>query len=537
MPGSGTVRDDGGVSMDNPQESTQESTHESAQESAQESAGNPSRRWLFLAGALTGLAGIATSQAATALLRQETSPVVAVAEVVRDRTPGSIAVPLIHLVQQLDKPLLVAGTALGLLALAGFAGVQSVRRRWLSYVVLTVMALVALLAVMTRANAGPVAFIPLAVGFGTWVVVLGWLTAPQIESGDRRAFLQRAGLAAVGTVVVVGLGEWVGRGRKRVEQARQLLRLSANPGTVPSGADLGVSKFQPWRTSARHFYQIHTAISLPAITPDQWQLRIHGMVDKPLTLTYDDLVRRQLTEEWVTLCCVSNFVGGSLIGNAFWSGVLVRDLLAEAGVQPGADAVKQTSQDGWNCGTPLSALTDPNRQAMLAIAMNGKPLPIEHGFPVRMVVPGLYGYVSATKWLVDIEVTKFSNFSAYWTERGWSEKGPVKTESRIDVPTDGQEMRPGTQRFGGSAWAQHTGISKVEFQLDGGQWQEAELGSVPGDDTWVQWAGTAKLAKGGHVVMVRATDKSGYTQTSVKHETVPNGATGWHTVKFNAGFD
>ncbi|MEP6814412.1 MAG: molybdopterin-dependent oxidoreductase [Marmoricola sp.] len=496
-----------------------------------------SRRSLFLGGALTGLAGVATSQAATALLRQETSPLVAVAEVIRDRTPGSIAVPLIHLVQHLDKPLLVAGTTLGLVVLAGVAGVQTVRRRWLSYVVLTLMAGLALLAVMSRTNAGPAAFIPLAVGFGTWIVVLGWLTAPGVEPGNRRAFLQRAGLAVVGTVVVVGFGQWVGRGRRRVEQARKLLRLPATSGTVPAGAELGVSQYQPWRTSARHFYQIHTAISLPAITPDQWQLRIHGMVDKPLTITYNDLLKRQMTEEWVTLCCVSNFVGGSLIGNAFWSGVLIRDLLAEAGVQSGADAVKQTSQDGWTCGTPLSALTDPKRQAMLALAMNGKPLPVEHGFPVRMVVPGLYGYVSATKWLVDLEVTDFSKFSAYWTDRGWSAQGPVKTESRIDVPADGMQLAPGTQRFGGSAWAQHTGISKVEYQLDGGPWQQAELGKVPSDDTWVQWVGTAKLAMGDHVLMVRATDKSGYTQTAARADVVPDGATGWHTVSFTAGLN
>jgi DMSO/TMAO reductase YedYZ molybdopterin-dependent catalytic subunit len=521
MPLSGFVRDDGGVSIDEPAEST----------------ANPSRRWLFVAGGLTGVAGVATSQATTALLNLETSPVVAVAGVVRDRTPGSVAVPLIHLVEHLDKPLLIAGTTLGLVLVAGVAGVQTARRPWLSYALLTLMGALALVAVMTRPAAGPVAIIPLAVGFGTWVVVLGWLTAAKVDSGDRRAFLQRAGLAAVGTVVVVGFAQWVGHGRRAVEDARKLLRLSATRGTVPSGADLGVSEFQPWRTVGAHFYQIHTALALPAITPDQWQLRIHGMVDKPLTVTYEDLVRRQLTEEWVTLCCVSNFVGGELIGNAFWSGVLVRDLLQEAGVQPGADAVKQTSQDGWTCGTPLSALTDPGRQAMLAIAMNGKPLPIEHGFPVRMVVPGLYGYVSATKWLVDLEVTRFSEFRAYWTDRGWSEKGPVKTQSRIDVPTDDQEMRPGTRRFGGSAWAQHTGISKVEFQLDGGLWQDAELGNVPSDDTWVQWSGTAELAKGPHVLMVRATDKSGYTQTSVKHGTVPDGATGWHTVHFNAGFD
>ncbi len=495
----------------------------------------PTRWMLFLAGALTGLAGIATSLVATALLGQQTSPLIAVANLVRDSTPGSLADSLIHLVKHLDKPLLVAGTTIGLLALAGFAGVQSVRRVWLSYLVMTLMAGVALFAVLTEPDAGPAALLPVAVGLATWLLVLGWLTSPRVDAAGRRAFLLRAGLAGAGTLVVAGAGQWIGRGRKRVDQARELLRLPVVAGEVPAGADLGVYKYQPWRTLVRHFYQVHTAISLPAITPDQWQLRIHGMVDKPLTISYADLVSRKLTGEWVTLCCVSNFVGGGLVGNAFWSGLPIRELLQEAGVKPGADAVKQTSQDGWTCGTPLSALTDPKRNAMLAVAMDGKPLPVEHGFPVRMVVPGLYGYVSATKWLVDIEVTQFSKFSAYWTERGWGEKGPVKTESRIDVPADGQTMRPGRRRFGGSAWAQFTGIEKVEYQLDGGAWQRADLGTVPNNDTWVQWAGEADLSMGKHVLVVRATDKSGYTQTAARADVLPDGATGWHTVQFDAG--
>ena len=222
----------------------------------------------------------------------------------------------------------------------------------------------------------------------------------------------------------------------------------------------------PWRTPNDDFYIIHTALAPPSIAPEDWSLRIHGMVDKEITLGYQDLIDRQLTEAWVTLCCVSNEVGGDLIGNAWWSGVLIRELLSEAGVQDGADAVLQTSRDGWNCGTPLTALTD-DRNAMLAIAMNGKPLPVQHGFPVRMVVPGLYGFVSATKWLVDLEVTRFDKFEAFWTQRGWSEKGPVKTQSRIDVPRDGAAVEAGSVRIGGSAWAQHTGIEKVEYQLDG----------------------------------------------------------------------
>jgi DMSO/TMAO reductase YedYZ molybdopterin-dependent catalytic subunit len=257
------------------------------------------------------------------------------------------------------------------------------------------------------------------------------------------------------------------------------------------------------------------------------------MVDRELTLTYEDLLDRELTEDWVTLCCVSNEVGGDLIGNAWWSGVRIADVLAEAGVRPGADAVLQTSDDGWTCGTPLEVLTD-DRNALLAIAMNGEPLPLEHGFPVRMVVPGLYGFVSATKWLVELEVTRFEDFTAYWTSRGWAEQAPVRTQSRIDVPRPGADVAAGTVRVGGVAWAQQTGIERVEYRLDGSPWTEAEVGRVPNVDTWVQWSASVEVSPGDHRLAVRATDRSGYTQTGAQRDVVPDGATGWHAVEFRA---
>jgi hypothetical protein len=240
----------------------------------------------------------------------------------------------------------------------------------------------------------------------------------------------------------------------------------------------------------------------------------------------------QLTEAWITINCVSNTVGGDLIGNAWWSGVRLADILELAGPQESADAVLQTSDDGWNCGTPLSALTD-DRNAMLAIAMNGSPLPIEHGFPVRTIVPGLYGYVSACKWVVDMEVTRFADFSAYWTDRGWSEKGPVKIASRIDVPRSGADVPSGAVTFGGVAWAQHTGIEGVEFSVDGDAWTAAEIGAVPDDDTWVQWKGVAEVEEGDHTVRVRAIDKDGQVQTGVEQDVLPDGATGWHARDFS----
>jgi DMSO/TMAO reductase YedYZ molybdopterin-dependent catalytic subunit len=355
----------------------------------------------------------------------------------------------------------------------------------------------------------------------------------QPRPSSRRAFLLRAAGVTAVVAFAGAAGRFASRSRRQVEQARKLLRLPITRGMVPSGADVRVSGIAPWRTPNDDFYLIHTVLSAPSISPKDWTLRIHGMVDQELTLTYNELVSQQFTEAWVTLCCVSNEVGGDLIGNAYWSGVLIRDILAEAGVHGDADAVKQTSHDGWTCGTPLAALTD-DRNAMLALGMNGRPLPIDHGFPVRMVVPGLYGYVSATKWLVDLEVTRFDKFTAFWTDRGWSEKGPVKTQSRIDVPRDGSGVSAGSVRVGGSAWAQHTGVERVEFQVDGGPWKLAELGGVPDLDTWVQWSGEVEVEAGKHTLVVRATDRSGYTQTAARADPAPSGATGWHSVSFDA---
>jgi hypothetical protein len=272
---------------------------------------------------------------------------------------------------------------------------------------------------------------------------------------------------------------------------------------------------------------------VPAVEVDTWRLRIHGMVERELTLSFDDLLDRTLTESWITLTCVSNPVGDDLVGNAWWSGVRVADLLARAGPLPGADAVLQTSEDGWNCATPIEVLTD-DRDALLAVAMNGEPLPLEHGFPVRMVVPGLYGYVSATKWLVDLEVTRFDDVEAFWTQRGWSPQGPIKTQSRIDVPAGNHRVTSGSVVVAGVAWAQHTGIETVEVRLDGGAWTPVELGRVPSLDTWVQWSGTIEVEQGVHTLAVRATDRSGYTQTGVQRDVLPDGATGWHTIEFTA---
>ena len=508
-----------------------------------------------LAGLAAGAAGLATSYFVAMAMTLRDSPVIAVADLVVKLTPGPVAHYLIEQVGQLDKPLLLLGIFVVLGVVFAWAG-RLARRAWwappLVYGVLTVLGTV---AVLDQRGAGASDVVPVAVGFVTWLVMLSILTEPlhradlvaehvpvphevdvllPVPPGDhtRRGFVIRAGIVAVGAAVLGAAGRVVGRGRRHVEESRRLLRLTdVTDPRVPPAARIGVEGVTPWQTANSTFYRIDTAFVVPAIEPKNWQLRIHGKVDREITLTYSQLLDRQLTEAWITLACVSNDIGGDLISNAWFSGVRLADLLAEAGPHPDADAVLQTSDDGWNCGTPLSALTD-ERNAMLAVAMNGEALPLEHGFPVRTVVPGLYGYVSACKWVVDMEVTSFSEISAYWTERGWSEKGPVKLSSRIDVPRSGSEVPSGAVTFGGVAWAQHTGIQGVEFSVDGAAWTEAEIAAPPTDDTWVQWKGVAVVEEGDHTVRVRAIDKDGQVQTGVEQDVLPDGATGWHARDF-----
>jgi DMSO/TMAO reductase YedYZ molybdopterin-dependent catalytic subunit len=278
-----------------------------------------------------------------------------------------------------------------------------------------------------------------------------------------------------------------------------------------------------------NFYRIDTALLLPRIDPAQWRLKIHGRVRKEMELTFNDLLNRPLIERYATLSCVSNEVGGNLVGNAKWLGVPLKDILEEAGPDPAADQVVSRSDDGFSAGTPTAVMLD-GRDAMIAIGMNGEPLPIAHGFPARLVVPGLYGYVSATKWVTDIELTTFAAFDAYWVPRGWSQQAPIKTQSRIDKPRSGARFAAGQTVIAGVAWAPHRGISKVEVQVDDGPWQVATLGMVASIDTWRLWSLTWNATPGDHQIRVRATDNAGETQTSQEEPPAPNGATGWHTI-------
>lgn len=506
----------------------------------------PRGAWL-LSGLLAGLAGLATSHAAAMLLTIRETPVVAIGELVIRLTPGPVVELAIRTLGQKDKPVLMAGIFVLTFVAFAWTGMLARRSWWAPLLVYVAMAALGAVAVLWRPGAMPLDVLPVVIGFVTWVIALSVLTDPwqrlqhrpdgaaeedaDAAAGSRRSFLIRTALVGSAAVTFGLVGDAFGRGRREVEETRRLLKLPITRRSPVRGSSVGVDGVEPWRTPNGSFYRIHTALVVPSIAPKDWELRIHGMVDRELTLSYQDLLDREITEAWITLNCVSNTVGGDLIGNAWWSGVRLATLLEEAGVQAGADAVLQTSHDGWNCGTPLAALTD-ERNAMLALGMNGVPLPIDHGFPVRTIVPGLYGYVSACKWVVDIEVTRFDQIEAFWTQRGWSEMGPVKLASRIDVPRGGDDLDAGTIRIGGSAWAQHTGIAKVEYSLDEGPWTEAGLGRVPNVDTWVQWVAELDVQPGGHTLAVRATDAADSTQTSDEAPPEPDGATGWHTIEF-----
>ena len=348
------------------------------------------------------------------------------------------------------------------------------------------------------------------------------------EEGRRR-FLKGLGLV-VGVSAVGGIAGRLLTGRKAVSAARGNVVLPAARQAAPVvPAGVRAPGAVAYVTSNDDFYRIDTSLYPPQIDPANWQLRIHGMVRNPITLSWDDLLRRPMVERYVTLACVSNEVGDSLIGNALWLGTPIKALLDEADPLPDADQVVQRSVDGWTCGSPTSVLRD-GRDALLAVGMNGKALPVEHGFPVRMVVPGLYGYVSACKWITEIEVTRFADFDAYWVPRGWSAQGPIKTQSRIDSPRGGAKKPAGAVTIAGVAWAQHKGIAKVEVQIDEEPWQVATLAVTVSSDTWRQWSHVWTATPGKHRIRVRATDTTGYTQTSTQAPPAPDGATGWHGI-------
>jgi DMSO/TMAO reductase YedYZ molybdopterin-dependent catalytic subunit len=536
-----------------------------------------------LAGLLAGAVAVGAGQFVASLGAQDSSPVIAVGSSAIGLAPPAVKNFAISAFGPDDKIALLTGIYVLLGGYAAVVGVLGSRRLGYGLAGLAAFTGVGLAAAATRpgANAGYVlpTLVAAAASAVTLILLLRNIPAhagqpgpagdtanpePPVSTGSqppapggewweptasspprppaglpvysgqqRRAFLI-TGTVAAATAVAGGVAARVLAERGAVSQARANLRF---PGPkllladrLPPGSDLHIPGLSSFITPNSSFYRVDTAIVLPQIPPENWTLRIHGMVQREIEISFDELLRRPLIETYITLCCVSNPVAGPYIGNARWLGASLASLIREARPRAGADQILSTSTDGYTSGTPVQTVLD-GRDALLAIAMNGQPLPVAHGFPARMVVPGLYGYVSATKWVTDLKLTTFAAESSYWSQRGWSQQAPVKTESRIDVPNGTGPVKAGRIPVAGVAWAQHRGIEAVHVKVDDGPWQQATLAAVPGIDTWRQWVWHWDATPGNHLIQARATDKTGYTQTSLQEAPEPNGATGYPQVQ------
>ncbi|MFF0269808.1 molybdopterin-dependent oxidoreductase [Kribbella sp. NPDC004536] len=514
-----------------------------------------------LAGAFGGVVAAGAALAVGYLVAVVTGgpwPVDAVGVQVIDWSPGPVKDWAVRTLGTADRPLLRVGICTTLVVIAAIAGALATRGHRRTAITITgALGLIGLtFATVSRSAATntPNRLLPATITLLAAVAAMTLVTraldpptttprptppdtsdplthpthsndAHQPPGFDRRRFLVAVSALAVAGGGAAGAARVVGGSGDGLRARVRVPRVRDGAGALRAGLDVpGIS---PFMTENAKFYRVDTLLQVPRIDPRKWELRVHGLVGKELRLSFEELLQRRLIERDITLTCVSNEVGGPYVGNARWIGVPIADILREAGVQPGADAVKSTSVDGLTIGTPLGALTD-GRDAIFAVAMNGEPLPFEHGFPVRMVVPGLYGYVSATKWIVDFEVTRFRDFSAYWTNRGWSVEAPIKTSARIDVPKGFANLKAGPTIVAGVAWAQHRGISKVEVRIDDGPWQPATLAPADTTDTWRQWTYRWNATPGTHKLTVRATDGNGELQTDHQAAPRPNGSSGLH---------
>jgi DMSO/TMAO reductase YedYZ molybdopterin-dependent catalytic subunit len=508
--------------------------------------------------ALAALAGVAAAAVVLsvaelfgAFFTARATPVIALGSTFIDFTPPWMKDFAIATFGTNDKAALFVGMGLTIFLLACVLGVVAYRKWALGVAGVLLMGAVIVASVVTRASVKPVDAIPTLLGTVAGLIVLRLLISrlwrlhsfpdapagvaakePERPATTRRAFFTATGLTAVAAGIAATGGRLLSAARSNVAQARGSLRLPAAvraAPAVPAGFQSATPGVTPWLTPNGDFYRIDTALSVPEINADEWELRVHGLVEQELRLTFQDLLDAELIESHVTLTCVSNPVGGNLAGNAKWLGLPIREVLKRARPKDGADMVLSTSIDGFSASTPLEVLQD-DRDAMLAIGMNGEPLPLEHGYPVRMVVPGLYGFVSATKWVVDLEVTRFADSRAYWTQRGWSERGPIKTMARVEVPKPFAVVKAGRVSIGGTAWAQTRGITKVEVQIDGAEWAEAVLSDEASVVTWRQWSFDWDAKPGPHYIKARATDGTGEVQTEKRADPVPDGASGWQSV-------
>ncbi|MBC9712750.1 molybdopterin-dependent oxidoreductase [Streptomyces sp. TRM66268-LWL] len=538
-----------------------------------------------LSGLVAGYAALAVAELVSAGVRPEAGPVAAVGGAAIDRTPSGVKDWAIRQFGTNDKLVLQLGIVAVLAAFAVAMGLLALRRRRTAAAGVLAFGLVGAVAATSRPDStGLLDAVPsltgALAGAGVLYVLTGYLRAgyagspghptPSEGSGHptpseaaevgaaapeglsrpaqdghalgRRGFV----LATTGAVVASTGAGLLGRRLSATSAAeaaasRAAVRLPApaSPAPpLPRGVDLRIREVAPFTTPNRDFYRVDTALNVPRLDAGRWRMRLHGKgVSAPRVLTFDDLLQRALIERDITMTCVSNEVGGPYVGSARWLGVPLRALLEEAGVRPPsrggpADQLVARSVDGMTIGSPVETVMD-GRDAMLAIGMNGEPLPFDHGFPVRMLVPGLYGYVSACKWIEDIELTTFEDYDAYWVKRDWAREAPIKTQSRIDTPKPFARPASGRVTVAGVAWAQHRGIDRVEVRVDEGPWRQAELATEGPLDTWRQWRWDWDASPGSHTLQVRATDGTGTPQTDRRTRTIPDGASGWHSVVVN----
>ncbi|HSY15666.1 MAG TPA: molybdopterin-dependent oxidoreductase [Jatrophihabitantaceae bacterium] len=502
-----------------------------------------------LAGLLAAATAIGVGEAAAAFVRPAASPIIVVGNRFILLTPESLRRWAIREFGSNDKSVLLTGIYCTIAVLALVLGALAVRRFAFGAAGLVLFGAVGVYSALTShghrgSDVVPTVIATLAGGYVLKLLcaLIGSMDpAAQSPSGvlgtDRRRFL-KASTAVAGVAILTGFGgKALQRTRYNVAAARAKISLPApaSPAAaLAADTDLGKSG-QPFVTPNATFYRVDTALSLPQIDPANWSLRIHGMVDDEITLTYQQILAMPLIERWITMTCVSNEVGGDLVGNARFLGARLADVLKRAGVHSGADQLVMSSSDGMTIGAPVAAATD-GRDAMLAVGMNGDPLPVAHGFPVRVVIPGLYGYVSACKWITDLEVTTFAAYDAYWVRQGYLQQAPITLSSRIDRPRSGNSVPVGGQvAIAGVAWEQHVGVSKVEISVDGGGWMPARLASVPSIDTWRQWVlPWTPTGPGAHSIRVRAWDADGNLQVGTSAQPYPGAASGWHTITVTA---
>jgi DMSO/TMAO reductase YedYZ molybdopterin-dependent catalytic subunit len=503
---------------------------------------------LAFAGVVAVGAALALGELLAGVVPGVPSPLLAVARFIVDIQPPGAKDFIVGIFGEADKIAFQAFIVLVALAVGAGLGILRPRRPALAAGILAAFTAAGFAASLRDPDVSPAlsaATAGIEALVGIWLLGrLVAIAAAPSPSGSaampdwtRRSLIRTGGAIAVGSVALGSVGRLLLE-RQRAPATPADIPVAPVPAGLPSGADLATADLTqagltPIVVPNNHFYRIDTAFIPPSVDRDTWSLRVHGMVDREVTLTYAELVALPIIEQYVTIACVSNTVGGKLVGNAKWTGVRLRDVLDLAGVQPNADQLVGESVDGFTAGMPVAWVMDLVRTPMIAVAMNDAPLPRDHGYPARLIIPGLYGYVSATKWLTSLELTRFDQFQGFWVPLGWAQKAPVLTQSRIDVPRDGAGVAAGHVAVAGVAWAMDRGISKVEVRVDDRAWEKAKLSTPISRATWVQWLYDWDAPAGSHQIEVRATDGTGVIQTDRDSDPAPDGARGHQVIRVN----